>query len=84
MKQLRMDEVLTVLDTIQFRFCLAVSCLRSSRLKYTKTVVLPVLYGRETWSVTLRDAKGPKGEEVVEDGENCIMKSFIICSRQQI
>jgi hypothetical protein len=53
-----------------------------------------VLHGFETWSLTLREEHrlrvfenrvlrrifGPKRDEVTEDGENCIMRSFVICT----
>jgi hypothetical protein len=43
-----------MLDTILFRiFCLPVSSLRTI-LKYTE-LILPVLYGHETWSLTLKE-----------------------------
>jgi hypothetical protein len=52
------------------------------------------LYGCETWSLTLREERrlrvfenrvlrrvfGPKRDEVTENGENCIMRSLIICT----
>jgi hypothetical protein len=68
-----------MLATIQFEiFCLALSSLKSLRLKYTKLILPVVLYGRESWSVTLREEHrfrvyekrvlrrifGPKREEV--------------------
>jgi hypothetical protein len=31
----------------------------------------------------LRKIFGPKGEEVMEGGENCIMRSFMICTLDQ-
>jgi hypothetical protein len=57
-----------------------------------------VLYGCETWSVTLREEHrlrvfenrvlrrifGPKRDEVTEVGENCIMRSFITCTLLQV
>jgi len=50
-----------------------------------KTILPAVLYGCETLSFTLREEQiegaeeifGPKGEEMVEVGENCLMISFI-------
>ena len=52
-----------------------------------------VLYGCETWSLTLREERrlrvfenrvlrrvfGPKRDEVTENGENYIMRSLMIC-----
>jgi hypothetical protein len=64
-----------------------------------KTIILPVaLYGCETWSLTLREEHrlrvfenrvlrrifGPKREEVRENGDNCIMRSFMICTLRQV
>jgi hypothetical protein len=64
-----------------------------------KSIILPVvLYGCETWSLTLREEhrlgvfenrllrriSGPKRDEVTENGENCIMKSFMICTLRQV
>jgi len=64
-----------------------------------KTTVLPVvLYGCETWSQTLREECRlrvfehwvlkrifePKGEEVVEAGVGCTVRSFITYMLQQI
>jgi hypothetical protein len=71
------------------------SCLLSKNLKIAlyKTIILPVvLYGCETWSLTLREECrlrvfenmvlrrifGPKRDEVT--GENCIMRSTMICT----
>jgi hypothetical protein len=63
-----------------------------------KLIILPVLlYGCETWSLTLRKEHrlgvfdnrvlrrifGPKRDEVTKNGENCIMKSFVICTLRQ-
>jgi len=53
-----------------------------------------VLYGCETWSLTLREERrlrvfenrvlrrvfGPKRDEVTGDGEHYIMKSLVICT----
>jgi hypothetical protein len=37
-------------------FCLPASCKKNLKIKTNKTVILPVvLYGYETWSLTLRD-----------------------------
>jgi hypothetical protein len=60
--------------------------------------VLLVLYGCETWSLTLREEHrlrvfenrvlrrifGPKRDEVTENGGSCTMRNFIICSHPQI
>jgi hypothetical protein len=64
------------------------------KVRIYKTIILPVvLYGCETWSLTVREEYklrvlrrifGPKGMELREDGENCIMRSFIICTLHQV
>jgi hypothetical protein len=61
--------------------------------------ILPVfLYGCETWSLTLREEHrlrvfenkvlrrifGPKRDEVTENGENCLMRSIVICFLRQV
>jgi hypothetical protein len=57
-----------------------------------------VLYGYETWSLTLREEHrlkvfenrvlrrifGPKRDKVKVFGENCIMRSFVICTLRQV
>jgi hypothetical protein len=60
-----------------------------------KTIISPVvLYGCETWSLTLREEHklrvfenrvlrtifGPKRDEVLGDWRNCIMRSFMTCT----
>jgi hypothetical protein len=70
---------------------------RNFKVKIYKTIILPVvLYGCETWSLTLREERrlrvfgnrvlrrifGPKRVEVTE--ESCTMGSFIICTHHQI
>ena len=65
------------------------------KIKIYRTIILPVvLYGCETWSLTLREELrlrvfenralrrvfGPKRDEVTGDGENCIMRSLVICT----
>jgi hypothetical protein len=63
-----------------------------------KTVILPVIYGCETWSLTLREEHrlrmfenkvgrrvfGCKREKKRRNGENFIMRKFVICSLQNI
>jgi hypothetical protein len=68
------------------------SCLlpRKLKIKIYRTIILPVvLYGCETWSLTLREERrlrvfenrvlrrvfGPKRDEVTGNGENYIMRS---------
>jgi hypothetical protein len=72
---------------------------RDVKVKMYKTIILPVvLYGSETWSLTLREEHGlrvfengvlrrifgPKRDEVMGNGENCKMGSFMICTHHQI
>jgi hypothetical protein len=59
---------------------------KNIKVRIYKTIILPVvLYGCETWSLTLReeylDQRGMKRQEV---GENCIMRSFITCTLFQV
>jgi hypothetical protein len=63
-----------------------------------KTIILPVvLYGCKTWSLTVREEHklrvfenrvlrifGPKRDGVMGGGENCITRSFIICTLRQV
>jgi hypothetical protein len=66
--------------------------------KICKTIILPVvLYGYETWFLTLREEHklgvfenrvrrrifGPKRYKVMGNGGNCITKSFVICTLRQ-
>jgi hypothetical protein len=72
---------------------------RNVKVKIYKTIILPVvLYGCETWSLTLREEHrlmvfesrvlrrifGPKRDEVREIGGSCTMRNFIICTHTQI
>ena len=65
------------------------------KMKICRTIILPViLYGCETWSLTLREERrlrvfenrvlrrvfGPKRDEVTGNGENYIMRSLVICT----
>jgi hypothetical protein len=69
------------------------------KVKIYKTIIVPVvLYGCETWSLTLREEHrlrmfqnrglrrifGPKRDEVTGDGGSCTMRNFIICTHPQI
>jgi hypothetical protein len=71
--------------------------LKNLKIRIYKTIILPVvLHGCETWSPTLREEHrlgvfenrvlrrifGPKRDEVT--GENCIMKSLMICTLHQV
>jgi hypothetical protein len=69
-----------MLAIIRFRaFCLLVCCQKNLKVRLYKTIILPVvLYGCETWSLTLREEQrlrvfenrilrkvfGPKRDEV--------------------
>ena len=64
------------------------------KIKICRTIILPVLYGCETWSLTLREERrlrvfenrvlrrvfGPKRDDVTGNGENYIMRSLVICA----
>ena len=67
---------------------------KNLKIKIYRTIILPVvLYGCETWSLTLREERrltvfenrvlrrlfGPKRDEVTGNGENYIMRSVVIC-----
>jgi hypothetical protein len=63
-----------------------------------ETANILFLYGCETWSLTLREKHrlrvfenrvlrrifGPKGMRWLENGENCITRSFVICTLRQV
>jgi len=66
---------------------------KNLKIKIYRIIILPVvLYGCETWSLTLREERrlrvfenrvlmrlfGPKRDEVIGDGENYIMRSLRI------
>ena len=63
---------------------------KNLKIKIYRTIILPVvLYGCETWSLTMREERrlrvlrrvfGPKRDEVTGNGENYIMKSLGICT----
>ena len=62
-----------------------------------RTVILPVLYGYETWSFTMREEYmmnifekrvlrmifGTIRDEVTGGGEDCVTRSFILCTYHQ-
>jgi hypothetical protein len=56
------------------------------KIKIYKTVILPlVLYGCETWSLTLKDQYRLRVfEKRMDRGENCIMVNFITCTLHRI
>ena len=64
-----------------------------------RTIILPVvLYGCETWSLTMREEHrlrvfenrvlrgilGPRRDKLTKDGENCIMTSLMISTSHKI
>jgi hypothetical protein len=68
---------------------------KNVKIKVCRTIILPVvLYGCETWSLTLREERrlrvfenrvkrrlyGSKREEVMGSGENYIMRNLMICT----
>jgi 2-iminoacetate synthase ThiH len=57
MKKFRVDKILEMLATIQFRILqLSISHLKALKIKTYETTILPlVLYGCETWSITLME-----------------------------
>jgi hypothetical protein len=72
---------------------------KTLKIKIHRTIILPaVLYGCETWSLTLREEyrsrvfenrvlkriSGPRGRKWREAGEHCIKRSFTICTLHQI
>ena len=74
-------------------FCLPVCCHKNFKIKMYRTVILPVvLYGCETWLLTLREEDrlrvfenmvlriifGRKRDEVTGNGENYIIQSLMI------
>jgi hypothetical protein len=96
--KLREDLILVILAIIRSRaFCLLICCLKCENRIY-RTIIFPVLYGCETLSLTLREEHrlrvfenrvlrrifGPKRGEVTVNGENCIMRSFVIYTLRQV
>ena len=71
----------------------------NTKIKIYRTIILPVvLYGCETWSLTLREEHrlrvfenrvlrrifGPKRDKITGSGENYIMRSLKICTSHPI
>jgi hypothetical protein len=69
------------------------------KVEIHKTAILPfVLYGCKSWSLTLREEHrlwvlekrvlrrifGPSGMKQEENGGSCTVRSFILCTNQQI
>jgi len=71
---------------------------KNLKIKVHRTIILPVLYECETWSLTLRDKRrlrvfenrvlrrifGPKRDKVTGDRENYLMRSLMICTPHPI
>jgi len=61
---------------------------KNLKIKIYGTIILPVLYGCETWSLTLREECRLRVSEnsVLRrgngSGENCVMRSLVICAHQ--
>ena len=92
----RVRECLLPLGAEPFVFQFAFKHLK---IKIYRTIILPVvLYGCETWSLTLREEHrlrvfekrvlrrifGSKRDGVQESGENYIMRSLMICTAHPI
>ena len=88
--------MLAIIWCRSFAFCLLT---RNLKVKIYKTIILPVvLYGCDTWSLTLREEHrlkisqnrllrrifGPKRDKVAGSGGNYIMKSLMICTPHPI
>jgi hypothetical protein len=99
-RKLRVDSFLVMLATIQSRtFSLLICFQKTKKIRIRKTIVLPVvLYGRETWSLALKEEQGLRVFEnrvlrrifVLNRCEmtggwekSCIM-SFLVCTLPQI
>jgi len=80
-------------------FCFPVCCSKNIKIKIYRTLILPVvLYGCETWPLTLseecglrvfdnrvlRRYLGLRGTKQQESGENYIMRSLMICTAHPI
>jgi hypothetical protein len=72
---------------------------KNTKIRVYRTVVLPVvLYGCETWSVTLRKEQrlrvfenrvlrrifGPRRDEAKDSGEDYITRNLMTCTHHQI
>jgi len=72
--------------------------LKNIKIEIYMTIILPVLYAYETWSLALRKNLGqrvlknrvskdvfwPKHDEVTEDWKNYTLRTFMICTSHQI
>jgi hypothetical protein len=72
---------------------------RNVKIKMYKTIILPVvLYGCETWSLTMREEHrlkvfengvlrrifGPERDEVIGGWKNCIIRSCMVCTLRPV
>jgi len=88
---------LLLFGTESFVFQFAIQ--KVKKIKIYRTIIVPVvLYGCETWSLTLRKERRlkvfenralkrvfePKRDEVTGNVENYIMKSLVICTPYRI
>jgi hypothetical protein len=62
------------------------SAVKNVKVGIYKTIILPVvLYGCETWFLSVREEhKLRVFEKRREGGESCITRSFIICTLRQV
>jgi hypothetical protein len=69
-----------MLATIWFRtFCLIVCCQKNLKIRIYKTIILPVvLYGCETWSLTLRE------EHRLKVFENSVLRRIFGTKRDEV
>jgi hypothetical protein len=76
MMKSRVDYIRGMLAIIQSKiFCLPVSYIKKLTIKIYKTVILPVvLYGCETWSLTLREERSVEEDIWISKGGRRIME----------
>ena len=96
-EQIAVRESLLPFDSV---FCIPFCCPKYVRIKiYRAAVLLVVLFGFETWSLShwgrntgwgysrmgcWGSCLGLRGRKWQETGENCVMRSFMICTTHQI
>jgi hypothetical protein len=51
---------------------------RGLKIKIYRTIILPVLYGCETWSLTLRE------EHRLRVFENRVLRRVVVCKRDEV
>ena len=71
---------------------------KKKKIKIHRTIIFPVLYGRETWSLTMREERGlrvfenrvlrrvfgPKKDEITGEWRKLHNESLMICTPHQI